>query len=367
MSRTISAGMQTHLDSEVTSLATCWTINRLDGVTMYFTDHDQDIVFGGNTYLAATGFTRSAVEETSDLSVDNMELAGILDSSAITVEDVRAGKYDYATVTSFLVNHEDPDTFSSIPLRSGAIGEAVSTANAETFTADFRGLLQNYAQNIGEIYQEECRADLGDDRCKIILQPPEMQRSTAYTVGTALVTDTIREDLAVYTDERRWGDVEWVCIQSGTTAGTAPTYDAATIGIDVTDGTCIFRSKTAWTLYSDVVEVFSRKRFRLDFNGEHLQLAEDWFKYGAVVFKEGPNTWKAYEVKSYELATDIVELFLPVGYDISVGELVSIYAGCGKGLETYCRARFDNVVNFRGEPFIPGTDQAAGYPNPKTQ
>jgi hypothetical protein len=31
-------------------------------------------------------------------------------------------------------------------------------------------------------------------------------------------------------------------------------------------------------------------------------------------------------------------------------------AGCDKELDT-CIARFNNAVNFRGEPFVPGTDK----------
>ncbi|MFA2236976.1 hypothetical protein ACD965_24145, partial [Escherichia coli] len=36
---------------------------------------------------------------------------------------------------------------------------------------------------IGELYSPECRADLGDHRCKVPVNPPEIARSTAYSVG----------------------------------------------------------------------------------------------------------------------------------------------------------------------------------------
>jgi len=361
MARTISTPMQTHLESEVTSLATCWELNRLDGVTMYFTDHDQDLVFNGNTYLAATGFTRSALQETSDLAVDNMELAGILDSSVITPQDIRAGKYDYATVSSFLVNHEDPDTYSSIPLRTGFISEAISTADTETFTADFRGLLNSFQQRIGSQYQEECRADLGDDKCKVDLFPDERQDSTAYEVGDLILV----EETNTFPDNRRFGGFQFRCTQAGTTAGSVPIY-THDLGVSTVDGTAVFIAETAWTFWVTVDTVIDpRRKFTITVDGEYFGILTDWFKYGAVHFQDGNNTYKAYEVKSFTAGVGIVELFLPTGYDIQVGELLSIYAGCGKGLQDYCHLKFNNVINFRGEPFVPGTDQVTGYPTPK--
>jgi uncharacterized phage protein (TIGR02218 family) len=39
----------------------------------------------------------------------------------------------------------------------------------------------------------------------------------------------------------------------------------------------------------------------------------------------------------------------------------TIYAGCDKRLAT-CRAKFDNVINFRGFPHMPGNDALRSGP-----
>ncbi|MEE9451185.1 MAG: phage BR0599 family protein [Gammaproteobacteria bacterium] len=39
-----------------------------------------------------------------------------------------------------------------------------------------------------------------------------------------------------------------------------------------------------------------------------------------------------------------------------MGDAYSVYRGCNKTLGT-CRDVFGNVVNFRGEPHLPGVDQ----------
>ena len=36
---------------------------------------------------------------------------------------------------------------------------------------------------------------------------------------------------------------------------------------------------------------------------------------------------------------------------LSVGDYYEIYAGCDKTLAT-CKEKFNNVINFRGEPYI---------------
>jgi uncharacterized phage protein (TIGR02218 family) len=42
-------------------------------------------------------------------------------------------------------------------------------------------------------------------------------------------------------------------------------------------------------------------------------------------------------------------------FEVQVGDKLSIYAGCDKRRET-CFTKFNNVINFRGEPDLPGLD-----------
>jgi uncharacterized phage protein (TIGR02218 family) len=45
----------------------------------------------------------------------------------------------------------------------------------------------------------------------------------------------------------------------------------------------------------------------------------------------------------------------------SIGDLVELHEGCDKAFAT-CRTRFANVLNFRGEPHLPGMDLLTRYP-----
>ena len=163
--KTIPTGLAAHLASGATTLATCWKLTRADGATMGFTDHDRDIAFGGTTYEAAGGFTASALEHSSGLAVDNLDVAGALSSARIEEGDLAAGLYDDAEVEIWRVNWQAPA--ERVLLRKGNIGEV--TRGRGSFTAELRGLAHRLNQPTGRIFQYGCDADLGDARCGVDL------------------------------------------------------------------------------------------------------------------------------------------------------------------------------------------------------
>jgi uncharacterized phage protein (TIGR02218 family) len=91
----------------------------------------------------------------------------------------------------------------------------------------------------------------------------------------------------------------------------------------------------------------------------------DWFDRGRLSWTSGANVGLAAEVKSHRqtVAGVEIELWQPAARDIADGDGFSVTAGCDKLFGT-CRRKFDNVVNFRGFPHMPGTDFALGYARP---
>lgn len=180
--KSISAGMTTHLGQEVTSLCTCWHLTRQDGTEYHFTDHDQDVVYDGDTYTSAYGYNRTAIANDSSLAVDNLDLVGILDSTEISAEELRAGLFDYAQVEIFLINWADTAD-GIIKMRKGFLGEVTITQTG-IFKAELRGLTQLLSQRVVDLYTGTCRADLGDDKCGFVLEATyAWAASTAYGLG----------------------------------------------------------------------------------------------------------------------------------------------------------------------------------------
>lgn len=162
--RSVSPNFNAHIQGDVTTLATCWKITRTDGVIKTYTDCDRDILYASNTYLSIVGFTPSSIESKDDFSVDNVDVAGVLETGYITAPDLMAGLYDFAEVEIFQVNYLDL-TQDRMMLRRGKLGEV--RLQKDTFVAELRGLSELMQQHIGQLFSPSCRAILGDTRCQV--------------------------------------------------------------------------------------------------------------------------------------------------------------------------------------------------------
>jgi len=89
-----------------------------------------------------------------------------------------------------------------------------------------------------------------------------------------------------------------------------------------------------------------------------------WFTGGKLVWTSGANQGSAIEVKTHvNTGAEVsIDLWESMPFDIAPGDTFTVTAGCDKSLDT-CIARFNNVANFRGFPFIPGNDAVMSYPN----
>ena len=60
----------------------------------------------------------------------------------------------------------------------------------------------------------------------------------------------------------------------------------------------------------------------------------------------------------------VFELWISPPFKVQVGDSYKARAGCDKYFNT-CKNKYNNVVNFRGFPHIPGRDEVTKYPNAK--
>lgn len=89
-----------------------------------------------------------------------------------------------------------------------------------------------------------------------------------------------------------------------------------------------------------------------------------WFERGRLRVVSGAGAGLVGVVKHDQFAEDgarVIELWEPLRALIVPGDLVRIEAGCDKRSET-CRLKFNNYVNFRGFPDIPGEDWLMSVP-----
>lgn len=370
--KSASAGMIAHLAQEATTLTTCWEITRTDGEVVRLTELDVDLVVpptsvsgisvGGGRYLAMVGFSRTAIDSGVGLESDSVDITGILDSSGIDRDDVRAGKLNGADLKIFAVNYEDLSQ-GVLALRRGKLGDVIITGSGR-FQTDIRSLTAVLRRRIVEKTSPTCRALLGDARCKVPLDPAEIARSTAYSAG-----DYVKVPVDPGTTSEVFGNLIFECVTAGTTDAAQPTY-SETPGTNTTDGTAVFKAHSAWTRHASVGTVTDRRVFRI--NVTEPRAADGWFSLGRILFESGPNAGLSMEVKDWVQSTGQVTLFLPMPFTPVTGNVLTIRPGCDRTRPT-CASKFaiaasvdfadGNILNFRGEPDLPGSDFTLTYPD----
>jgi len=82
---------------------------------------------------------------------------------------------------------------------------------------------------------------------------------------------------------------------------------------------------------------------------------DDYYTGGTVTFTSGLNDGLSMEIKRSVGATGLIQLHELMPFDIAVNDTFDIVAGCTKRLTEDCITKFNNVVNFRGFPHLPGS------------
>lgn len=80
----------------------------------------------------------------------------------------------------------------------------------------------------------------------------------------------------------------------------------------------------------------------------------DWFGEGEIVFTSGDNVGVHRKIKSFAAGGQFT-VAIPLFNDVVVGDSYTAYAGCRKRLVD-CIQKFNNVLNFVGEPHRRGID-----------
>lgn len=269
--------MPAFLERELATIAFCWRLERRDGIALGFTTHDRDLARDGLIYRAAPGMLPSAISVSDGFRADALEISGALTSDAISAADLAAGRWDGAAVRVFMLDWEAPEG-EILPVARGELGEV--SVKADAFEAELRGPAALLDAPVAEQTSPECRARLGDGRCRV-----DMAGRTRLTrIAAIAAADVVEVEDGGLANEHGGGRLRWL---GGANSGL-----------------------------------------------ESPVLSSD----GAVL-----------------------TLFEPPAFVPVPGDLVELMEGCDK-LPATCAGRFGNILNFRGEPHLPGIDLLTRYP-----
>jgi uncharacterized phage protein (TIGR02218 family) len=265
--------------------ATCWQLERADGTILRFTDNATPLVFNGSTFTPTAGLSASARERQAGAKVHNLEVQGVLASNAITHDDIRAGLYDNAQVTEYLIDWRYP--------WAGAIVTNVYWITGLRYTsegweASLESVMRRLQRVRGSTYRRSCRYELGSTDCGVTL--------------------------ATYTE-------------------AATVTDVSGAGLD------------------------ARRTFLVAGPAE----AAGFYDLGYIEWLTGANAGLVSQVKAFTAGPLKVVVQLKTPFALEVGDTGNLVAGCDK-LSATCIAKFDNLVNFGGFPFLPGNDKMLETP-----
>lgn len=88
-----------------------------------------------------------------------------------------------------------------------------------------------------------------------------------------------------------------------------------------------------------------------------LAQADGYFQTGAIKFTSGANIGLTRTVKTWTAGAAFPSS--PFPYPVGAGDSFLITPGCDKRQDGDCRAKYNNVIHFKGMPFIPAPETAA--------
>jgi uncharacterized phage protein (TIGR02218 family) len=192
------------------------------------------------------------------------------------------------------------------------------------------------------ITAEDIEAGLWDGSAVELLEVNWADLTMGHNTLRAGTTGTIQRTGARYVAELR-GLMQ--ALQNNVGRIVTPLCDAelgdARCGVDT----------SAWEVTGEVTAVASRVEFTTDAD------LSGPYERGTVEFTTGLNAGLRSDIRMVVESDGIVRLQLPTHYDLTVGDELTLRAGCPKTKDA-CLGTFDNLLNFRGFSFVPGQDAA---------
>ncbi len=283
--RSVSSGLQAKMNAGLAQLCHIAKITRKGGTVLRLTDTDAPVTISGDgTYVPDNSLQFSAITTTANNGIQSTNCNVLFSPDGIDEVDVIRGLYDNAAIELCVVDWSNP-SLGKLILMTGNLS-VFTVTDKKTGQFEVKGKLTRGDARIGEYYTYECRADLGDSRCKVDL-------STVTTTGA--VVSTLRD-----------------------------TIITVTLADTPTDG---------------------------------------FYSFGVIKFTSGNNSGINMEVLQQVAAGGgqyRLTLALAMPFPVEAADEFDLVAGCQKTPEI-CKNKFNNIVNYRGELFVPGADMPADY------
>ena len=315
-------------------------------------DPTSGIVFGNASIVTSslfvqpyegTGFAR--LRKVGSLYC-SMRQAGTLVTGAVTPEKLATGKMKLAVSMQLVALEEGPVVGYDITYYSGVNGGGSIVGTVSRNLGNVR------ARNNWQLFTSEETIPATARYARITVYIISAPVNGIPDVGIDAVELLVKEPPQAV-DYRIYGGVEFECTYAGTTGSVRPVFNP-TIDAITPDGLVDWKCVTPRHVFLDQVAIDSTDSSTLTLT--NVDKPDGWFNWGVVEILSGENAGFKVEASDWNNTTKKLQLAMPVPHQTLAGDYVKISTGCDK-TRPVCRDKFNNLLNFRGEPDVPGINQ----------
>ena len=267
----ISKNFLMELTKEKINIAFLIELKTQNNENIYFTNHDEDIIFKNNRYISNSLLKKKSIKQTIDINFDSSYISFQIDNLSILYSDIINGKYDYMEITISIINYNNLE--SAFTIQTGNLGKIEYRDNC--FYSTINSIKQKLSCNSNHIYSSNCRNLFCDSRCKLNI-------------------NNFSTDINITNNENPYMLI-------------------------------------------------------LDNNIE-----SDYYTNGHLILLESPYKNIRYSIKSHY--NNKLYLYNPISITEYLPIKARIFLNCSKTFKA-CKEKFNNIINFAGEPHVPGNSQ----------
>ncbi|GGX56161.1 hypothetical protein GCM10011309_01110 [Litorimonas cladophorae] len=145
---------------KVTTLCSLWRLSLKDGTIYRFTDHDDLVIFGGETYVLNDSAEAGVSESQAGFSVDTGDIRTRVNLPDLSPQAVREGALDGAKISAY--RHDWSDGTTQL-LSQGRVGDIRFSENV--IEVEWLGQTSLLNRSTGRLFSGQCDAQFGDNRC----------------------------------------------------------------------------------------------------------------------------------------------------------------------------------------------------------
>ena len=145
---------------DVTTFCSLWKIEIPTKDSLLMTDHDEVILYDEERYSPQNPADAARSELRAGLAIDSGGVRTILSGARLSIQDVRDGILDRATLSQFRHDWRSGETTL---LFKGRVGEV--SLSGDEFAIEWLGQASLLDQSTGRVFSRQCDASFGDSRC----------------------------------------------------------------------------------------------------------------------------------------------------------------------------------------------------------